>query len=167
MAKKKKSKNSPKVKATPEEVKPSYEQAGFFRRLAALVYDFLLNLGIWMAVTGIYIAIFVSITDEPPGESLILQFTLFPLLFGSTFFFYAWFWTHGGKTLGMQAWRLRAVTNDGNPMTLKDCVIRTAASLPLISLFGLGLLWVLLDRENTALHDHLSKTRVIYMPKEG
>lgn len=165
MAKKKKSKAQDKT--TPENTKASYSQAGFFRRLAALIYDFLLNLGIWMVTTGIYIAVFVSITDEPPGESLILQLTLFPLLFASTFFFYAWFWTHGGKTLGMQAWRLRAVTSDGNPMTIKDCLMRTIAAIPLISLFGIGLLWVLLDRENTALHDHLSKTRVIYIPKES
>ena len=164
---KKKNTNSETVAVTSEtNTRPVYEQAGFRRRLAALIYDFVLNVGIWMTVTGLYITAFVAIADSPPQESPILQFTLFPILLGSTFLFYYWFWTHGGKTLGMQAWHIRAVTEEGEPLSFADCVRRTCFGFPLVWAGGLGLIWVILDKDNTALHDHLSKTRVVHIPKE-
>lgn len=147
--------------------KPSYAIAGFVRRVAAFVYDGLVNIAIWMVVSAIWLKVYYSITGNAPEETLSQQLTLFPLLILSSFIFYGWFWTHGGATLGMQAWRLRAVRSDGQSLTWLDAVTRYffAALFNLIA--GIGLLWCLLDKEKCAIQDHLSHTRVIFVPKNS
>jgi uncharacterized RDD family membrane protein YckC len=75
--------------------------------------------------------------------------------------FFVWFWTHGGQTLGMRAWRLRVVRSDGQPLELKDALLRYAAALLSWAACGLGFLWILVDREQLAWHDRISKTKLL------
>jgi uncharacterized RDD family membrane protein YckC len=75
--------------------------------------------------------------------------------------FYAYFWTHGGQTLGMSAWRLRLVRVDGGKPRLTDALLRLACATVSLAPAGLGLLWVLVDREGLAWHDRWSRTRLV------
>lgn len=78
--------------------------------------------------------------------------------------FHLWFWTHGGQTLGMRAWRIRVVRADGAPLTAGDAARRyLAAALSLLPL-GMGFWWALLDPARLAWHDRLSDTRLIRVP---
>jgi len=166
MAKSKKNrKNQTPVK---QNSKPQYEVAGFGRRFGALIYDLLLLIGVWLSTTLLFVTIFGLFNGgQGPESSTLLQITLFPLLLLNTFVFYGWFWTHGGKTLGMQAWRIRAVTENGHQMTWLSAFKRAFFAAPLMLLGAIGLLWVLINRENNALHDLLSNTRVVHIPKNS
>jgi uncharacterized RDD family membrane protein YckC len=86
-------------------------------------------------------------------------------LLGVMLVFFSWFWLHGGQTLGMRAWRLRVVSRDGAPLRARQALARFGWALPSLLCFGLGLLWVLVDKERLAWHDRLSGTRLVLLPK--
>ncbi len=86
-------------------------------------------------------------------------------LFLICFLFYAWFWTHGGQTLGMRAWHLRVQRFDGSPITLWQALLRFLSAIPAWALLGLGYLWMLVDKNRLALHDRFSESVIVRLPK--
>ena len=86
-------------------------------------------------------------------------------LFLVCFSFYAWFWLHGGQTLGMRAWRLRLQRPDGQPITLWQALLRFMAAIPSLAFAGLGLLWMLVDKDKMAIHDRISESVIVRLPK--
>ena len=87
-------------------------------------------------------------------------------LFLTCFFFYAWFWLHGGQTLGMRAWRLQLQRFDGRPITVWQALLRFMVAIPSLALAGLGLLWMLVDRDRLAVHDRISESMIVRLPKK-
>ncbi len=141
-----------------------YPSAGFFPRIAAMGYDTLILMAIWVLISGIHTAILGEPSTTEPSN---LQFTLFPFLLAGTFAFYAWFWTHGGQTIGMRAWRLKVVHEnlDGTPITLLQCAIRMIIAMFSLFSFAMGYLWVLVNSTSDTWHDTASRTRTIRLPK--
>ena len=134
--------------------------APLWRRLAAALYDVLLLLGIWMAADLVLVMV-----------SGLAGFALTPalvraLLFFVSFGFFGWFWTHGGQTLGMRAWRLRLRRDDGQPMRWPTAMLRFAAAIPSWGLAGLGMLWCLVDRQRRSWHDLIAGSEVVVEPKK-
>jgi uncharacterized RDD family membrane protein YckC len=138
----------------------SVEPAGLLRRLAALLYDTLVLLALWLtaAVPFVWIA-----NSAPQGPLMRAAFQVY--LLAIAFAFFGWFWVHGGQTLGMRAWRLRVVDNEGRAVTWAQATRRFAAAILSLLCAGIGLLWVMHDRERCAWHDRLSGTRVVVLPK--
>ncbi len=138
---------------------PASEAAGVFRRIFALVYDIFLIGAIWFGVAGLTVIL-------NGGEAMSVeanQFILLPLLFGATFFFYHWFWTHGGQTLGMRAWRIKIVNAEIGSITIEQSFKRFASGL-LFS--GLSFLHAVFRKDGKSLHDLLSATHIVVLPKE-
>ncbi len=134
--------------------------AGLLRRLAAILYDGLLLLAV-LFIAG---ALALSFTG---GEAVKAGNPLFTTyLFFVSFFFFAWFWTHGGQTLGMRAWRLRVQQRNGDPITLWQALLRFLVAIPSWLLLGLGFLWSLLDKEKMTWHDRYSMTVMVVLPKK-
>ena len=129
------------------------------RRLAAMIYDSMLILAIWMLGTAALLPITGGEAIEGPWMPLYQLYLL-----ALTFTFFAGFWLRGGQTLGMKAWRLHVERNDGQPLALKDAVRRFVAAIPALLPFGLGLFWCLIDRDRLAWHDRLSQTRIVFRP---
>ena len=77
-----------------------------------------------------------------------------------TFVYFGWFWTHGGQTLGMRAWRLRLVAAAGGGVSWRRALVRFAAALLSSLPLAVGYLWVLVDPDDLAWHDRLSGTRL-------
>ena len=75
-----------------------------FRHLIVVVYDLLLLLSRLLLATLVIVAL--------NGGEAIGQGNHFFIayLFLVSFAFYGWFWTHGGKTLGMRSWRVFLVS---------------------------------------------------------
>jgi uncharacterized RDD family membrane protein YckC len=144
---------------TPTPFSPAFSPAPLWRRLAAAAYDALLLAALWMAI-GTVDTIVRTIAGWPPHIRL-LQVTL--LL--STLLFFGWFWTHGGQTLGMRAWRLQLRRSDGQPLGWINAVARFGfawlAWLPLAA----GVLWSGIARDRRAWHDRWSGTDVVLLPK--
>lgn len=151
-------------------------RAGFFRRLAAMVYDALIAVAVGMLAalvltTIITILLENNVLDKQGYEhvsdliqesfyyALVIQFWVTIWVVG----FFLWFWRNGGQTLGMRAWRLRMFSlhedkSIGYPMLL----LRLISSLG-----GLGTLLVLLDfKSKQSLQDRVAGTQVLVLSKD-
>lgn len=135
--------------------------SGLLRRLAAGLYDGMLVLALFVIPTSLVMALRGG--GQVPAGDLLLQL----LLLATAATFFVGFWTHGGQTLGMRAWRLRVERRTGEPLTTKIGLIRFAVGMLSIAAFGLGLLWMLVDRERLAWHDRAAGTRVVVLPKRA
>ena len=135
-------------------IKPS---ANLILRVAAIVYDVLIVLGLGFAVA--LIATGINGMEEVNGP--IFQSLLFIVIFT----FFAKFWTSGGQTAGMKAWKIRAETIDGRAISLQQALIRFLFAFLSAGCFGLGYLWVLIDKEQLTWHERLSTTRTTVIPK--
>lgn len=86
-------------------------------------------------------------------------FTIYLLLI--LFLFPAWFWVHGGQTLGMRAWKIKIESKQGGNLTWIKAFYRWLAALASILSFGAGYLWLLFDRDKQTFHDRISGTRMV------
>jgi uncharacterized RDD family membrane protein YckC len=152
--------------------------AGLLRRLAALLYDALLIIAV------LFVAALPLPLVEEPVRALWWARTLEQLyLLTAWFLFFGWFWTHGGQTVGMKAWRMELLRLNGDKPSWLDALIRFVISSGsfwlLLALFGLEILsgkiafilaaiifglafsWILIDRKDYAWHDRLSGTRLV------
>ncbi len=125
------------------------------RRLAAMFYDALLLLAILFFATLMVLPLSYgnAIAPSDPVYSSYLVIV--------SFLFYAWFWTHGGQTLGMRAWKLRIQTLDGRKINWRHALLRFLAAIPSWTLLGAGYLWMLVDKDGLSWHDHFSETMIV------
>ncbi len=128
---------------------------GLFRRLGALVYDAVLLAGVLFAATLAILPLRGGVAFHP-HDPVYLAYLL-----GVGFVFFGWFWTHGGQTLGMRAWKIRLVAGGGAPLTWKHAALRYVCAWVSLGLFGLGYFWVWIDRHKRGWHDLASGTRVV------
>ena len=129
--------------------------AGIWRLAGSLAYDGLLLL------TTLYFATLILLPLNqgeaiPPNTHWYTGYLL-----GVTFLYLAWSWTHGGQTLAMRAWRIRLVQMDGTPMDWRKSLARFLAALLSWAVFGLGFLWILIDKDQLSWHDRLSRSRLV------
>ncbi|HET8698110.1 MAG TPA: RDD family protein [Gammaproteobacteria bacterium] len=141
---------------TPQPSQP----AGLARQLAALAYDWLL---IGALVFVFMLVLFIARDahgDGPPGKELVRIAVIVVAAL-----FYCVFWTHGGQTVGMRAWRIRLVNRGGGPVAWKAALLRFFAAWLSALPLGLGYWWYLVDRRRRTWHDVLSGTAVVRTPK--
>lgn len=143
---------------------PKMPAPGLLRRLASIFYDSLLLAALWFVVSAAFLAASGGRLSSP-DRPLWLLYSFRGGLLLITYLFFASFWTHGGQTLGMRAWRLKLVGPEGGPVNWTRATLRFAAALLSLAALGLGLLWVLVDREKRAWHDSLSGTQLVLLPK--
>jgi uncharacterized RDD family membrane protein YckC len=149
---------------------PALPSAGLLRRLAALLYDGFLVTAIWMLV-GFILQLIIG-TDSNRLENGVVRTdpvvdaVLFAAMLISASLFYIWFWCRSGQTLGMLAWRLRVQDYQGDLLTPSRAALRLLLAWPSFFLFGLGYLWLVVDKQHDTAHDRFSKTRVVLLPKE-
>lgn len=139
------------------------------RRLAALLYDGFLVAAIWM-VLGFLLQRIVGtesnqLVDGVVQTDPVLDAILFAIMVASGSGFYIWFWTRSGQTLGMIAWRIKLESLDGSLIDFKQGVIRYLAAWPAFFLLGLGYLAMYLDGNGDCVHDKISGSKVVLLPK--
>lgn len=131
-----------------------------------MLYDALVVVALMMVVTALLLALTggEAITADRYGAPLELAYraALVALIVG----FFGWFWTRRGQTLGMQAWRLRVLREDGSLLTWLDTLKRLAAALVSLAPLGLGYFWLWIDRDKLTWHDRWTHTRVTVLPKK-
>jgi uncharacterized RDD family membrane protein YckC len=138
---------------------------GLLRRLAAIFYDTLLVAALWFLATMPFIA---SQGGEHLDSSsgalhIVYQLTLIVVAYA----FFVGFWTARGRTLGMQSWGLQLESVDGSVPGFGAATIRFVTACLSWAAFGLGFLWQLWDRERLTWHDRLSRTRLVYYPRQS
>ena len=143
--------------------------APLWRILAAMAYDSILVIAIWMVVTFIILS-FVGVENARTleGEAVVLdplyKNITFAAMIISAWAFYGWFWTHSGQTLGMQAWRIRVVNKQGQAVTAAQSVMRFAMAIVSWLLLGIGYWMMLFNSEKETLHDKISNTKLVSVP---
>ena len=133
--------------------------AALWRRLAALFYDLLVLVAIWMFAAALILLAFhgeVDVARQPALYHFVLQATL--LILSALYFVVSW--SKGGQTIGMRAWKVRILDNNGQPPGERQSLLRFV--LALISLIGaFGFIWCLFDADRRAWHDVMAKTRMV------
>ena len=139
--------------------RPAVELAGLRRRLASMLYETLLLLGVLALTFMVPLLILgVGMNYTPPG-GVLWGYVL--LVLGG---YFVWYWRRGGQTLAMQTWKMRIVTSTGGVVSVKQAWLRYALAWPSVWLAGIGLWWALLDPDRQFLHDRLAGTRIILLP---
>ena len=133
----------------------SPEPASLLRRLAALGYDALLLAALFVCFTLVVLA--VRLGEPVPPGTVWFALSLIAIVIA----FFCGFWVHGGQTVGMRAWRIRVVRDDGGKIGWRRAAARFAAALVALAPAGLGFWWSLLDRERRTWHDRWTRTRVV------
>jgi len=134
---------------------------GFLRRIAVICYDGLLLLAVLFFATAIALPF-------NAGQAFSYGQYFYPLyLLTISFIFYGWFWTHGGQTLGLKAWKIKVCRFDGGPVTWRQAGWRFAAAGLSWAALGLGFIWCLIDKNRLCWHDYLSKTRLCLLDQEN
>ena len=142
----------------------SGSSAGFGRRVAALLYDSVLLAALLVIFTSG--AVFLNHARALERETAGAWVYLYRAgLIGVVAGYYMLNWTRSGQTLGMRAWHLRAVTESGRPLALRAAALRCVCGALAWAPAALGVLWLYFDPEHLALHDRLSKTRVVHLQR--
>ena len=156
------------TKSAPHKSATSPQYPTLFRRLAAWFYDTLIVAAILMiaggvAMAGIALLLHFNILDLAHYEDVSAYLTHHPqanLLYsgylGAVIIgFYTYFWTHGGQTLGMRAWKLKVQNTDGSPLSITQALIRAATAA-----LGLGNL-LAYNTKRRALQDVMAECEVV------
>jgi uncharacterized RDD family membrane protein YckC len=135
--------------------------AGFASRFAAFAVDVGVSVGVFMlALAAISFAALVltgkDITWHKGDIWVVIAYAVW------AFVYFAHSWAASGRTVGMAAFGVRVVRDDGTEVSGRRAVVRTLA-FPLSFLFlGLGFAGILLGDRRRALHDVIAGTAVIY-----
>jgi len=120
------------------------------KRIAATIYDLFLLLGVWFAVGSIAVWLNGGIIEAKWIGPL--------LVFISTWTFYGYFWTHGGKTLGMAVWKFQIYSIEKNKINFQMISIRFFINIITFFLGGVPLFFMYFSKDNLSLSDYFSKT---------
>lgn len=155
-------KKKPRSSPLPEPDRPLVEFAGLRRRLASMLYESLLLLGV-LALAFIVPNLLIGWSLGVTFAGWVLWLQLFVVL-GAYFVYY---WRRHGATLAMQTWRLKVVNaRDGRLLTGPRAALRYALAWPSLFCFGGGVLWAVFDPDRQFLHDRLAGSCVVLMPPE-
>jgi uncharacterized RDD family membrane protein YckC len=165
---------------TTSERSAKQKPAGILRRLCALFYDTLLVIAV----------IFIAFQPLPLIDELVKVFPFIQILKSLYllivwFLSLGWFWTHGGQTVGMKAWRMKLLRENGERLAWPHAMIRFSVSngffLLILLLIGndlistkfalmiavvaisVGFLWMVFDKQGRAWHDILSRTQLVIL----
>ena len=136
--------------------------AGFARRAAALLYDSFLISALLMAFTAasLFFTHGQAILPENAGAwAYLYRAGLVCIVAG----YFVLNWTHSGQTLGMRAWHLYAVDERGMRLKTGMALLRFVCAVAAWTPAALGVLWLYVDPQRLALHDRLSKTRLMHL----
>lgn len=136
--------------------------AGFVTRLFAFAIDLVVVAGI-LAIGG-WIAVLADDTLERVGVETraslsSIYVVLIPFIIA---LYFVMFWALTGRTIGKSLMGLRVVSSSGQSPTIGRSIIRILGYGISAIVFWVGYLWVLVDKNRRAWHDHMASTWVVY-----
>ncbi|MDK2779300.1 MAG: RDD family protein [Pseudomonadota bacterium] len=143
----------------------NYPTAPLTRRLAALAYDGLILVALYIILGGLLVTLISKLAEGGDDMLRLSPATAASLFYIICFLYYSHSWRRGGQTVGMKSWRIKVISEYKPEVTLSQCMLRSAIGFFSILAAGLGFLWMLFDKKQQTWHDKASMTRVIYLPK--
>lgn len=123
--------------------------------IAAFVYDLLLLAALSLLLAGLFLLAFGEGYHAREPVRTLFQLSWLGMVCG----YYAFSWARGGQTLGMRAWKLQLVRDDGQPLDDKAIALRLLAGMGNTLLMGAGWLGYL-ARQRHSLMDWASDSRI-------
>ncbi len=172
-----------------EKIDQHQTQAPVIKRLLAIFYDSFLLIAVLFLAMALLLLILGGYQSQA-GNPLMTAYLLV-----ISYVFFGWFWTHGGQTLGMRAWKLRVQQGNGDPVSWMQAALRFITALPawIVLLIGIslvagiplhshpwlqtlellpgwliliiGIAWLLFDQWPNGWRDRVSGTQVIKLAK--
>ncbi|QDE32225.1 MULTISPECIES: RDD family protein [Shewanella] len=153
----------------------NFPRASFFRRLGAMMYDSVLAVAVFMFAGALGFGIFfglhssglIAMNGHEDVSDLLNNTPIYHGLYQLWIAicvggFYALFWSKGGQTLGMRAWRLKVQHPNGQNLSFI-----TACARVVWSLLGIGNLWILINDDKLALQDMMTRSEVVVLSVEA
>lgn len=154
------------------------------RRMACFVYEGVLLFGVVFVAGYLYSAL----TQQ--RHAMQGQHGMQAFLFVVLGIYFVWFWSHGGQTVAMKTWHIKAVDALGMPLTQRRALLRyglswlwfmpALASVYLLQIHSLGAIFGILlagvvgyaslakvHPQGQFLHDVMSRTRLITQLPRG
>jgi uncharacterized RDD family membrane protein YckC len=119
-----------------------------------MFYDGVIILGLLVVAS----AIALPLGDADKMALQNVWFTLWLLSVCALYLTKSW---RAGMTLGMRAWRVRLVSEDGGAVSWPRCLLRFTIGLVSLGALGAGVLWALVDSENRTWHDLAARTLLV------
>lgn len=119
-----------------------------------MAYEGVLLFGVVFVAAYLFLGL---VRDAQSGLPRLL-FQIYLLAVCGTYFVFCW--VRGGQTLPMKTWRIRVVTEGGEPLPVARAFRRYLIAVPGV-LSGVSVLWAFFDRDRQFLHDRLARTRII------
>lgn len=136
-----------------------YPKPGFLRLLGVMFYDTLLLASSLLVAAAVVVAL-------NGGEAIGANNPFFFVyLLGVAFIFYGWFWTHGGQTLGMRAWRVYLISGSRIGVNWQQAFLRFIVSIISWLPLGLGHWWLWGSPDKLSWQDMSSGSYLVYIPK--
>jgi uncharacterized RDD family membrane protein YckC len=129
------------------------------RRLASMLYEFLLLFGVGFLATWLFQFAAGTLVIEGWRRHLLQLFML--AVFAS---YFLWCWLRGGQTLAMKTWRIRVVAKDGHGRLAPGAALARFVYALVLVPTGIGIAWALVDRDRQFLHDRLAGSLLIPVP---
>ncbi len=120
-----------------------------------MLYDCILLCSVFFFAT----LILIYAIGDGEIESGNMFFEIFLIFLA--YLYFCWHWIKGRQTLGMRSWNIFIVNESNTTLNLKQASIRYIAALLSLALIGMGFAWALFDKDKLALHDLLSKTKLL------
>ncbi|HEX6612708.1 MAG TPA: RDD family protein [Rhodanobacteraceae bacterium] len=136
--------------------------APLWRRIAALVYDVFPLIGLWMVTAFVCLFAFGRHYD-PAHPDWATRLGLQLALLAVTVAYFMISWVRIGRTIGMRAWKLKLLREDGGKVGLLTAPARFFLALLSLGVAGIGFWWALFDAQNRTLHDRICKTVMVRM----
>jgi uncharacterized RDD family membrane protein YckC len=141
----------------------NHPKLGLFRYLAVLIYDLCLLASI-LLLAGAIAVFFNAVVSKHDAIEAGNPF-FFSYLIIVSFLFYGWFWTHGGQTLGMRAWKVFLSGENLAAVTWRQALIRFCVAIISWIPLGLGFWLRYFTTDKKSWHDRLSHTQLSFNPK--
>lgn len=125
--------------------------ASFLQRISSATIDLL----IFLFTLSFFVR---GSEDDPVRFTVSLLVTVTAILFLTAVLSYRYSGTPGNLLLNCQI----VDAETGNPITFRQSLHRSVGLFWTLASLGLGLLWILFDKDNQALHDKIANTIVVY-----
>ena len=136
--------------------------AGFVTRLFAFAADLVVIAGI-LALGGWIAVLADNLLEQLNIEARVGLGTIYVVLIPFIVaFYFVMFWSLTGRTIGKWLLGLRVVSTDGHTPTIGRSLLRVVGYVISAIVFWAGYLWVLVDKNRRAWHDHMASTWVVY-----
>ncbi len=142
-----------------------YKPAVLWRRIAAMVYDFLLVVALSFFYYAVAIGINIAIHGVPEqGQRVNWGHFKLVVFFGWLCFillFFCYFWNKSGQTLGMKTWHLKTFNNQNQFPSYSQSIVRCLIAPFSLLFFGAGYWWMFANPKRQTLHEKISRTYTV------